>query len=100
MVTSQPRKVWLVSPSILTPFKKTLAARRSHGCISDSFRVGTPDVFVDLQIQARVDAVAQHPADEVLGIQLAVRRREQHLALLVEPILLDDAARPVVIGFA
>ncbi len=61
---------------------------------------GFPYEFVHLKLETRFQLVAKHPADDVLGINLAEHGREQHLAAPpVERVLPDHSSRPLVIFF-
>src|SRR5690348_3467279 len=60
------------------------AAAMGSGGWSDSTGVWRPDVFVDLEVEAGGQAVAQHPGDQVARLETAVHRRQQHLRALVQ----------------
>src|SRR5512139_1345194 len=57
-----------------------------------------PKHLVQLDLEPHREAVVQDPLGEDASLQLAVRRREQHLAALCEVQLLDLLLCPLVVG--
>lgn len=57
-------------------FRKELRRRRSSldAQSSDAFLLRLPDVFVYLQVQARIQPIGQHPFDQLARIQQAIHR--------------------------
>ena len=59
---------------------------------------GGQPYLCDMQVEARRSLSRSIHATRSFGVDLAERRRHEHVAARVEPLLADEVARPLVVG--